>query len=289
MNATADNRTENCPLCGSASHQVHGERDDIALLRCADCNLVFKTPRPDVFSLKAELEGGYFTDRDQSEYIAARRPVFRGLLDRVARHRAPPGRLLDVGCARGVLLLEAAETGYDAFGLDLSVGELAAGRKLGVRSITLGLLEDAPFPDDSFDVITLFDFVEHALLPGGAMQAVSRLLGPGGVVALYTGNVASKRARGMGMDWDYIYKDGHVNFFDERSLRYMIDDAGLDIIELQYSTVDAAADEALKRAGLPTERLRELFNKRLLPLKKAAKAVLCKAMGGEGIFLLAGK
>jgi hypothetical protein len=91
------------------------------------------------------------------------------------------------------------------------------------------------------------------------------------------------------MDWEYIYKDGHINFFDEPSLRRMTDDAELAIIEMQYSTVDAAADKALKRAGLPTERLRELFNKRLLPVKKLVKTILGKAVGGEGIFLVARK
>jgi len=285
----ANNRSDTCPLCGFPTFVIYGEGEDFSLLRCRDCNLIYKTPRPDAFTLKTELEDGYFAGRDQTEYVAARRPVFRGLLNRVARHRPPPGRLLDVGCARGVLLLEAGEVGYGAFGLDLSLGELAAGRGLGVYTTALGLLESSPFPDNAFDVVTLFDFVEHALLPGEAMRAAARLLKPGGVVALYTGDIASKRARKMGMDWDYIYKDGHINFFDEPSLRRMMDDAGLDIIELQYSTMDAGADRALKKAGLPTERLRELFNKQLLPFKKIAKAALGRAVGGEGIFLVAYK
>ena len=138
---------------------VGGDTADFALVRCLDCSLVYKNPRPDAFSLKAELEDGYFVERDHGEYVAARRPVFRGLLNRVARHRSPPGRLLDVGCASGVLLLEAGEAGYEAFGLDLSPGELKAGRDFGINSPALGLLENAPFPETSFDVITMFDFV----------------------------------------------------------------------------------------------------------------------------------
>lgn len=289
MDETVNIGSTVCPLCAAPGGELYAETADFALVRCVDCSLVYKIPRPDAFSLKADLEDGYFTERDQSEYVAARRPIFRGLLNRVARHRPPPGRLLDVGCARGVLLLEAVEVGYSAFGLDLSPGELTAGRGLGVNTAALGLLENAPFPDDAFDVITLFDFVEHALLPGEAMRSAARLLRPGGVVALYTGNIASKRARKMGVNWDYIYKDGHINFFDVSSLRRMMENAGLDILELQYSTMDAGADTALKRAGLPTERLRELFNKQLLPLKKIAKAALGKAVGGEGIFLVACK
>ncbi len=289
MDETVNIENTVCPLCAASAGKLYGERAYFALVRCSGCNLVYKIPRPDTFSLKADLEDGYFTERDQPEYVAARRPVFRGLLNRVARHSPPPGRLLDVGCARGVLLLEAREAGYDAFGLDLSPGELIAGRGLNVNTAALGLLENAPFPDDAFDAVTLFDFVEHALLPGEAMRSAARLLKPGGIVALYTGNIASKRARKMGVDWDYIYKDGHINFFDEHSLRRMMGDAGLKIIELQYSTMDAGADTALKKAGLPTERLRELFNKQLLPLKKLAKAALGKAVGGEGIFLVGGK
>jgi len=289
MDETVNIGSTVCPLCAASAGKLYVETADFALVSCGGCSLVYKTPRPDAFSLKTDLEDGYFTERDQSEYVASRRPIFRGLLNRVARHRPPPGRLLDVGCARGVLLLEARETGYSAFGLDLSPGELIAGRGLGVNTAALGLLEDTPFPDEIFDVITMFGFVEHTLLPGEAMCSAAGLLKPGGVVALYTGNIASKRARSMGVDWDYIYKDGHINFFDERSLRRMTGDAGLEIIELQYSTMDAGADTALKKAGLPTERLRELFNKQLLPLKKIAKAALRKAVGGEGIFLVAGK
>lgn len=278
-----------CPLCSIAQTVNYDEIDSVLLLRCPKCQLVFRAPRPEPGNLFSELDEGYFVGRDEEQYVKERRMIFRGLLNRLEKHQKVKGRLLDIGCARGALLLEAESIGYQAFGIDLSVGELKAAHRLGLSSIVLGLPESSPFMPASFSVITMFDFIEHALMPGEVMNSAAETLAPGGLLALFTGNVECKRARREKASWEYVHKSGHLNFFSNSSLRYMMEHAGLKIIERQMSTVDAGADKTLQNLGFNTARLRAIFNKQLLPLKKIIKAMLGKAVGGEGIFIIAQK
>jgi 2-polyprenyl-3-methyl-5-hydroxy-6-metoxy-1,4-benzoquinol methylase len=94
-------------------------------------------------------------------------------------------RLLDLGCAYGFLVVEALDAGFDAIGIDASrfaIGEArafappAAGRLLAAHA------ERLPFPDQSFDVLTAFDILEHVPRPELLLAEAARVLRPGGLL-----------------------------------------------------------------------------------------------------------
>src|SRR5207237_4275493 len=92
-------------------------------------------------------------------------------------------RLLDVGCASGLALRLAADRGADVTGLDASEGLLAHARqRVPGAPLVQGEIEDLPFPDSSFDIVTGFNSFQYAARPASALAEAARVLAPGGRV-----------------------------------------------------------------------------------------------------------
>src|SRR5690349_22293158 len=99
------------------------------------------------------------------------------------------GRLLDVGCSAGFFLKVARDRGFDVHGLEIPADTAALARERYDVDVQVGTLDDAHFEPGSFDVVTMWDVIEHVRDPVGAMSTVARLLKPGGIAALMTPNV----------------------------------------------------------------------------------------------------
>lgn len=91
-------------------------------------------------------------------------------------------KLLDIGCSTGLFLDEARRAGFEAYGAELSPEAAAFARTHFGLEVHPGDWHDAGYADGSFDVVTLFDTVEHLSDPLGELAAIRRLLKPGGLL-----------------------------------------------------------------------------------------------------------
>jgi SAM-dependent methyltransferase len=109
------------------------------------------------------------------------KPAFEAGLDAIAI--TPDLRLLDVGCGSGLALRLAADRGASVTGLDASSGLLEhARRRVPGAPLVQGELEQLPFADGSFDVVTGFNSFQYAAQPAVALAEAARVLAPGGRV-----------------------------------------------------------------------------------------------------------
>ncbi|MCC1492629.1 class I SAM-dependent methyltransferase [Cognatishimia sp. F0-27] len=96
-------------------------------------------------------------------------------------------RLLDAGCGAGMALSFAAELGARVSGIDASEALLEVARsRLPDAHLAHGDLEDLPFEDNSFDVVTGFNSFQFAADPTIALQEARRVTRPGGKVFIMT-------------------------------------------------------------------------------------------------------
>src|SRR5262245_45602064 len=111
------------------------------------------------------------------------RPAFEAVFARAGVGRGT--RLLDVGCGAGTALLLARSMGAEVAGLDASeaLAQIARSRLPGAR-IDVGDLEELPFDDASFDVITGFNSFQFAGDIANALREAARVTRPGGHVAM---------------------------------------------------------------------------------------------------------
>jgi SAM-dependent methyltransferase len=109
------------------------------------------------------------------------KPAFEAGLDALAI--TPGTRLLDVGCGSGLALRLAADRGATVSGLDASEALLEHARhRIPGAPIVQGELEDLPFADQSFDVVTGFNSFQYAYRPVAALAEAVRVLAPQGRV-----------------------------------------------------------------------------------------------------------
>src|SRR3954447_8992271 len=116
---------------------------------------------------------------------------------------SPEVRLLDVGCSSGALVAAAQTLGFIAQGVEPAPRAAAAAQVAGLN-VRQGLLEEAAYPAESFDAVTLFEVVEHVREPLPLLKEAYRVLAPRGLVLIGTGNTASWTARAMGARWEYL-------------------------------------------------------------------------------------
>ena len=114
-------------------------------------------------------------------------PLTRALYEATFAALAPLTglRLLDVGCATGLALRLANDRGARVTGLDASEAMIAVARdRLPDARLRVGDVEDLPFSDGGFDVVTAFNSLQYASEPAAAVAEIARVARPGGRVAI---------------------------------------------------------------------------------------------------------
>ncbi|MCY3017891.1 MAG: class I SAM-dependent methyltransferase [Planctomycetota bacterium] len=191
------------------------------MVKCASCGFLYTNPMPSV----AEC---YEEHRDET-YIRSC-PQRRRTADHavsILRRYQPSGRLLDIGCATGIFLDSAARF-YQVEGLELSRWAYEeAAKRHKVHNVPLDRLK----VDKPFDIATLFGVIEHFEDPYSAMQCVARLLRPGGLLVVYTGDVDSWLPRWLGKKW-WWFQGMHLCYFSRRTCELLLSKCGFDTVHV---------------------------------------------------------
>ena len=135
--------------------------------------------------------------------------------------------LLDVGAYIGVFVEVARSAGWDACGVEPSSWAAQVARQQGITVIHG--TQDAPeLQDRSFDVITMWDVIEHVADPSAEMAKAFQLLHPGGWLVVHTMDIGSLTARLMGPRWPW-FMDMHIHYFSQRTMRRMLQNNGFQV------------------------------------------------------------
>ena len=178
-------------------------------------------------------------------------------------------RLLDVGCSSGAFLGSAMQLGFAAEGVEPAPRAAATASARGL-SVFQGLLHEAKFTDARFDAITLLEVIEHLKDPLPLLVECHRVLRPGGVMLIGTGNAASWSAQAFGASWEYFKIEkhgGHISFFNPESLAKLASQAGLAQIALHTRSVRFSDRQSAGLAGRqPAYSILKLAGELLNPL-----------------------
>lgn len=230
----------NCNVCSidDAALLYHG-RDRLlagsqvfSLVRCRRCGSIYVNPRP----TPAEMESYYpptyepYTRqaRTTSMYERLRYRVAIARMCRIAAGRQEPGRLLDVGCGAGEFLAGMRERGWQVRGLDTSPVAVELAREKGL-DVFLGPLSEADYPEGEFDLITMWDVLEHLHDPGDYLVQLGRLLRPDGRFVVTLPNAHSLDFRIFGPVWTGLDTPRHLYIFPRPALLALLKRAGLEV------------------------------------------------------------
>lgn len=239
-----------CDHCGSAEAQPYAQLKDwlcglpgsFQMVQCIDCGLLRLDPRPDRETIARYYPDGYKPFADTYASGPARRKslhtwsVEYGLRRRVriVSRFQPEGELLDVGCGTGLFLDAARRRGrWRVRGIEPNADAAEFGDRQRGLTIQQGTLADADLEESSFDVITMWDVLEHLHAPAAALEKVARLLRSTGVVIARVPHFESMDARIFGRYWAGLDAPRHLHVFPRDVLADMMHEANLQPVEWQ--------------------------------------------------------
>jgi SAM-dependent methyltransferase len=242
-----------CPLCGSdgteivrpSSYPASITAEDISALysassshilndqvvRCRACSLVYVNPRP-----LSELTIGSYASAIDPTFVAQnddRIATFRKSLSRVLRKLRQTGgngrRLLDIGCAGGAFPVAARDLGFDPVGVEPSRWMADYARRTYGLDVRDGILEPGMFPPGSFDVVTLWDVIEHVPQPHQLLTCARELLKPGGLLLVNYPDIGSITARLLGSRWPF-WLSVHLFYYTRATMARQLATSGYTLL-----------------------------------------------------------
>lgn len=241
--------------CTNGGYGRHGP-----IVRCRRCGFVYANPRPkdgEVLDIYEAVKDPLYVEEREGRVL-----TFEHHLRPLERVTGPAdGRpLLDVGAHTGVFVDIAARHGWDAWGVEPSVWAVEQARAQGLK-MRLGTLESVAFAPASFDVVTMWDVIEHVPDPLGTLRAAGRVLKPGGLLVVHTMDLDSLFARLMGRRWPW-FMEMHLCYFSRRTMAAMLEKAGFEAQwmgaqgrYLQAGYLASRVTALLPWAGRPLEAL----------------------------------
>jgi 2-polyprenyl-3-methyl-5-hydroxy-6-metoxy-1,4-benzoquinol methylase len=162
------------------------------------------------------------------------------------------GRLLEIGCGNGNMLVGMADLGWEVEGVDLDPAAVQNSWRKGLK-VHVGLLQDLRYPDDCFDAITMSHLIEHVYDPFDLLQECHRILKPCGRLALVTPNINSVGHRIYSSSWFHLDPPRHLHIFTLGSLTALLNKAGFRRIRMKTTVRDAdtayLASRSVQRTG----------------------------------------
>jgi SAM-dependent methyltransferase len=160
-------------------------------------------------------------------------------ISRLLQKQAAEIHLLDVGCSSGAFLTTARALGFRAEGVEPASQAAQSAIQSGLK-VHIGTLQEASFPADHFDAVTLFEVIEHIKEPLALLKECRRIIRPNGVLMIGTGNAASWTTSFMKSRWRYFHIEhhgGHISFFNPLSMRLLAERTGFTLQSLETSNV----------------------------------------------------
>lgn len=274
-----------CNICGAVEYDVvypaggdagggrdagttyRSSGDDVLvdqLVKCRACGLVYVNPRPHA----GKILDGYAEGADEQfvSQVKGREITFEKSLRRIERFAAV-GRILDVGTAGGSFLHVARGRGWEVAGCEPNRWLCRWSKEHYGLDVMPGTVHDQHYPGGHFDVVTLWDVLEHVADPKSELVEVSRILRKGGLLVVNYPDIESLAARALGRKWPFLL-NVHLYYFTRGTVTRILRDSGYDVLKTgmhfqklslgyilsrvkpYFGFVHAALDPLVRRLGL---------------------------------------
>jgi 2-polyprenyl-3-methyl-5-hydroxy-6-metoxy-1,4-benzoquinol methylase len=183
-------------------------------VKCRNCHLVYMNPIE-----KISKTNEYYHSAKNTHAPTIRDSYLRTAKSQVnlVKKHASGSNLLDIGCAQGFFLFSAAQAGYRVKGIEISQDAAEYAKTEFGLDVEAKAFEELEFPGNHFDVVTLWQVLEHVPYPLDVLREVRKMLKPGGLLAVSTPNIAGLPSRLLRKKW-WDIKRLHINEFSTRTL-----------------------------------------------------------------------
>lgn len=238
-----------CPICdateyveiGTRGGKSHRDRlgEETMVVKCTNCTGIYCYPTLIPQGNPYDDEEGYFSMHSEEDVRTAATSTLE-YFEKLGKK----GRILELGCGRGILSAVAKERGWDAKGVEMTVQFVEEAIRHGVE-VEVATVEDCRSLDEKYDVILMPAILEHLYRPVDVLKRINNALNPGGMLFLdipnedsLTFQIGNLYSRPWSINLSPTFSPYHVVGFSPASIRRALDISGFDIHEL--STVKYA-------------------------------------------------
>jgi len=229
----ARNNLPKCGLCDTGDTKTLIRKGPLTLVKCRKCGMVF------VKSFLSKDEAARIHDylsyskSDPPNPITIKR--YKEYLERIETEKKT-GQLLDIGFGRGDFLVTAREREWSTYGTEISEAAFILGKKRGLK-VYYGELQEVNFHNGQFDVITMFEVIEHLQYPFSYLKEINRILRMGGVLILSTPNFNSLTRLCIGRKWGVISPE-HSYYFSCRTIENAFKKTGFQVEKILSKNIN---------------------------------------------------
>jgi SAM-dependent methyltransferase len=276
-----------CPACGSSSREVwlpsafdYITGAEFSVRRCTQCGLGQTEPAP------ASMDRFY--PARYRQYGGATLKVLRALYQlRVRgwmRYLPERGTALEVGCGEGWMLGALRDRGWRVVGSERSAEGAQAAKTINGIAMFVGDLN--ALAPSRFNLVILFQSLEHLRDPLDAIRKSAALLQPGGMIVVAVPNAASWQARAFGRFWFHLDVPRHLQHFSPQALGGLFQQIGLRVVRARVVSPEhdpyGVLQSLLNRVGFP----QNLMTRTLMGMPVEASPLARLAMWSAAALLL---
>lgn len=225
-----------CNICQSTDTEELYVKNSFHIVKCKKCGLVYVNPRPDTMELKQ-----FYRDKKLPSFTLDTEPTgerdlylyrFNKRLRNIEVLKKR-GRLLDIGCAWGYFLELAKKHNWESYGVELSERASYYCREKLHLNVFTGRLEEASYPDQYFNVVTMFHLLEHIPNPRNFLREINRILRKKGLVVIEVPNIGSLKSKVAGEKWRHLVPPMHLYYFSPKTLSQLLRETGFQPVRAE--------------------------------------------------------
>jgi len=238
----------NCPICGTHDYKIVFKSKDFRLkttanifnvVHCNRCDLLFLNPHP----IKKELPTFYpadFNKKGDTFLYKFLKPLFsitqNSTISFLKKYKKN-GKILDIGCGNGHFLLRMQKEGFDVWGIELNqnaekfISSCLKGRILYKE------IKECNFASQTFDIITLFQTLEHIFDLDVLFCEIKRILKDNGIIYIVVPDTDFYESKVFGPYYYNLEVPRHLYFFNKKSMSNLLVKNGFVITKFVHNHI----------------------------------------------------
>ncbi len=218
---------ESCRICSNSTSKLFS-KNGYNVVKCTKCDTIQVEHDKTLDDLIKEV---YDTEEHLDLYLTPlskweRRIWFRESAT-INFFKSNGGKILDIGCNTGKFL-HILDGNWDKYGVEPNLQTAKLAKDRGIK-VHVGEIFDAGYDSDFFDVVTLYEVINHLIDPIAVFKEINRILKSGGLLVVHSGNIEALIPKLLGPKWKEIMVPTHLFFFSHRTLNDLLNRTGFSV------------------------------------------------------------
>lgn len=226
--------SKKCDICQDKRIYYLFSKDKYEYFICNNCKVTFIAPKPNYPHVYINNLSKYNSLKTEKAYFLKKDVLTTRAINSVTilSQYKTTGHLLDIGCSYGFYLKIFKEFGYITEGIDISKKAVNYALKKYNLRVYKKDFRTFRFSKKRYDIITLFDILEHLPNPRKTLSKINKLLKKNGIIIIQTPNIRSIIAKITGVNWFWLVTPQHIFLYSIKSLIILLESEKFKILHI---------------------------------------------------------